>query len=66
MKLYKQLNPKKKIMNKVIEQLKNQATEDILGVKQVDAELFAELIIRECAKFSDVQEDLFAYFGVKE
>ena len=35
-------------MNKVIEDLKKQATEDILGVKQLDANLFAELIVREC------------------
>ena len=53
-------------MNNVIEDLKKQATEDILGVKQLDANLFAELIVRECAKFSDVREEMFAYFGVEE
>ena len=53
-------------MINVIERLKTQATEDILGVKQLDADLFAELIVKECAKFSDVPEDMFAYFGVKQ
>lgn len=53
-------------MNNVIKELKDQATEDILGVKQLNAELFADLIVKECAKFSDIREDMFAYFGVEE
>lgn len=30
------------------------------------AEKFAELIVRECAKFTDYQEELFEHFGVEE
>ena len=29
-------------------------------------EKFAELIVRECAKFTDYKEELYKHFGVKE
>ena len=35
-------------MNERIEQLMNQSTEDILGVKIVDHKKFAELIVKVC------------------
>lgn len=35
-------------MNNVIEQLKTQATEDIMGVPVLNAELFAKLIVKDC------------------
>lgn len=35
-------------MNTIIEQLAQDATEDILGVKILNRNKFAELIIREC------------------
>ncbi len=36
-------------MNLQIQRILDQATEDILGVKQVNQELFATLLIKECA-----------------
>jgi len=36
-------------MNERIKELKQQATEDVLGVKTLSAEKFAELIVQECA-----------------
>jgi len=39
-------------MNTIIKKLKEQSTEDILGVPVLNAELFAELIVRECAEFA--------------
>ena len=36
-------------MNSQIQKFLDQATEDILGVKQVNQELFARLLIEECA-----------------
>lgn len=39
-------------MNERIKLLAEQATEDILGVKILNKENFAELLIRECAKIS--------------
>lgn len=35
-------------MNNVIETLKKQATEDILGVPMLNAEMFAKLIVKDC------------------
>ena len=32
-----------------LEELKKQATEDILGVKILNADIFAELLVKECA-----------------
>jgi hypothetical protein len=39
-------------MNERIQELINQATDDILGVKVLDKRMFAELIVRECMKES--------------
>jgi hypothetical protein len=36
-------------MNERIQELLKESTYDILGVKQVDHNKFAELIVRECA-----------------
>jgi len=35
-------------MNERIQQLLKESTYDVLGVKQIDQEKFAELIVREC------------------
>ena len=35
-------------MNPLFKELMNQATYDVLGVKQIDQQLFAELIVKEC------------------
>jgi hypothetical protein len=40
-------------MNDKIKQLQEQATEDILGVKIVNHQRFAELIIRECVDIAE-------------
>ena len=37
-------------MNERIQELINQATDDILGVKVLDKRMFAELIVKECAE----------------
>jgi hypothetical protein len=37
-------------MNDIIKEIMKQATYDVLGVKQIDQQLFAELIIMECAE----------------
>lgn len=42
-------------MSQLIEQLKKQATYEILGVPQLDAKEFAELIIQECASLFPLQ-----------
>lgn len=54
-----------------IEQLAELAIEDILGVKIINRQKFAELIINECAFFiEDTLDDHFAaeqlreYFGI--
>ena len=39
-------------MKNIIERFKEQATEDILGVKTLDHYAFAELIVRECANIA--------------
>lgn len=39
-----------------LEELKKQATEDILGVKILNADIFAELLVRECAEVA-LRED---------
>jgi len=59
-------------MNDKISELLKKATYDVLGVKQVDQQLFAELIVGECAKRVDYWEsrqgehcdDLLKHFGV--
>jgi|LauGreDrversion4_2_1035121.scaffolds.fasta_scaffold195461_5 hypothetical protein len=54
-------------MNERIRQLAEYATtEESDGWKYFDKEKFAELIVRECAKFTDYQEELFEHFGVEE
>ena len=40
-------------MIKNIETLLEKATEDIMGVKQVNTQVFARLLIEECAKICD-------------
>lgn len=42
-------------MNVVIKKLKELATEDIMGVPVLNAELFAELIVQECAEIARQQ-----------
>jgi hypothetical protein len=42
-------------MNNRIQELKQQATHDILGVKVLNAEKFAELIIQECLEVVEKQ-----------
>jgi len=44
-------------MSTIIKELKEQATEDILGVPILNAELFAELIIQTCINVCDKVED---------
>ena len=46
-------------MNPRIQELLDRCTHDILGVKQVDHEEFAELIVRECVRYfnEDYQRD---------
>lgn len=43
------------MMNVVIKKLKELATEDIMGVPVLNAELFAELIVQECAEIARQQ-----------
>ena len=55
-------------MNNVTEKLKAQATEDILGVPVLNEEMFAELIVRECALQCVHNEDMDRiekHFGVE-
>ena len=40
-------------MNPQIQRLLDKATDDILGVKQVDQEKFAKLLIQECVEVID-------------
>jgi hypothetical protein len=39
-------------MNQRIQELIDQATDDILGVKVLDKRMFAELIVKECAQIA--------------
>jgi hypothetical protein len=43
-------------MNERIQELINQATDDILGVKVLDKRMFAELIVKECARIAETAE----------
>ena len=63
-------------MNNVIEQLKAQATEDVMGVPVLNAEMFAELIVKECTHFNydflesyreacEVNDKIRKHFGVE-
>ena len=48
-----------------------QATYDVLGVKQIDQQLFAELIVKECMSnlhlngYDDALNQVKEHFGVK-
>jgi hypothetical protein len=42
-------------MNEKIKELLDESTYDVLGVKQVDQQKFAELIIEECASLFTLQ-----------
>ncbi len=63
-------------MDDRIEQLREQATEDIMGVPVLDHRQFAELIVLECAALcgetasgrdaEDIAEAILKHFGVKE
>ena len=59
-------------MNQRIQELIDQATDDILGVKVLDKHMFAELIVRECALVAFKKAgpktalDVLEHFGVEE
>jgi hypothetical protein len=65
-------------MNERIQELINQATDDILGVKVLDKRMFAELIVKECAEVASkvvvehegvdfgLVEKCYEHFGVAE
>ena len=59
-------------MNERILELLKQATYDVLGVKQVDQQLFAELIVEECMSnlhlngYDDAINQIKQHFGVSE
>lgn len=58
-------------MNERIKQLQFQAAATISPLKegkewqQEFVEKFTELVVRECAKFTDRAEELYKHFGVK-
>ena len=58
-------------MNPLFKELMNQATYDVLGVKQIDQQLFAELIVKECMSnlhlngYDDALNQVKQHFGVK-
>jgi hypothetical protein len=43
-----------------IEKLIEQATEDCMGIKRLDAQLLAELIIEECSKICDEKQKVYS------
>lgn len=57
-------------MNQRIKELMAQATYDVLGVKQIDQQLFAELIVKECMSnlhlngYDDAMDQVKEHFGV--
>ena len=59
-------------MNERILELLKQATYDVLGVKQVDQQLFAELIVEECMSnlhlngYDDAMNQIKQHFRVEE
>jgi hypothetical protein len=60
-------------MNSRIQELAQQATQDILGVPTLDQQKFAELIVRDCVLISRTSTDGFSagrrmeqHFGVEE
>lgn len=58
-------------MNDRIKELMAQATYDVLGVKQIDQQLFAELIVKECMSnlhlngYDDALNQVKEHFGVE-
>jgi hypothetical protein len=58
-------------MNDKILELLKQSTYDVLGVKQVDQQLFAELIVEECMSnlhlngYDDAMNQVKQHFGVE-
>jgi hypothetical protein len=58
-------------MNPLFKELMAQATYDVLGVKQIDQQLFAELIVKECMSnlhlngYDDALNQVKEHFGVK-
>jgi hypothetical protein len=58
-------------MNDKIKELMAQATYDVLGVKQIDQQLFAELIVKECMSnlhlngYDDALNQVKEHFGVE-
>jgi hypothetical protein len=59
------------MMNERILELLKQATYDVLGVNQVDQQLFAKLIVEECMSnlhlngYDDAMNQVKQYFGVE-
>ena len=59
-------------MNPLFKELMAQATYDVLGVKQIDQQLFAELIVKECMSnlhlngYDDALNQVKEHFGVEE
>ncbi len=60
-------------MNKLIKELHNLACRidmeqhpDAIPDGERIQQKFAELIVRECAKFTDYKEELYKHFGVEE
>ena len=65
-------------MSERIQELINQATDDILGVKVLDKRMFAELIVKECAEVAanvvaehegvdfGLVEKCYEHFGVEQ
>jgi hypothetical protein len=66
------------MMSERIQELINQATDDILGVKVLDKRMFAELIVKECAEVAanvvaehegvdfGLVEKCYEHFGVEQ
>lgn len=59
-------------MKDIIERFKDQSSEDVLGVKTINYQMFAELIVRECANIAASTEPwksddlILRHFGLKE
>lgn len=62
-------------MNENLQKLVKQATHDVLGVKQLDSVILAELIVRECAAICESRKltpstftsaELLEHFGIQE
>lgn len=44
-------------MNERFKELMEQSTYDVLGVKQIDQQQFAELIVKDCLRFVETGRD---------